>query len=156
MRSRFRLRCDGRPASWTETPMHAIAARGKARIVPELAVDLHCLGGEGDVDRAAAGADELAVAAPADAHLYGLCLDPVAHRAAETSAGNGHHGSPYGFSLDLPTPSAGHNETTLRGRTPKFSACLKGVRLTFFKRNRRLYGPLGNARRQGKPKRRTR
>jgi len=67
--------------------MHEIAARGPARMVLELALDMHRLAREGDVDRAAAGADELAVAAPAGAYLDGLSLDPVAHRPAQTSAG---------------------------------------------------------------------
>jgi len=43
MRARFRLRGDGRSAFRAEAPMHEIAARGPARVILELALDMHGL-----------------------------------------------------------------------------------------------------------------
>ena len=90
MTPRFGLGENRRPAGGAEVPVHLVAALGLARIVGERAFDLHRFACEEHVHRAGARADILAVPAPAMPREQRLRLDPVAHRAAAASSGDGH------------------------------------------------------------------
>jgi len=63
---------------------------GTARELLQFAFDMYRFGREEHVHRRISRADELAGAAPAGPRGDRLRLDRVAHRAAETSAGNRH------------------------------------------------------------------
>jgi len=90
MTPRFGLGEYRRAAGGAEVPVHLVAALGLARIVGERAFDLHRAAWEEHVHRAGPCADILAVSAPAMPGEQRLRLDPVAHRAAAASSGDGH------------------------------------------------------------------